>query len=232
MRRSRRRNDRRQARFKPGTHRARNCQRPEPVFGGIAATGAIARTATNIKCGGRTPVAGIVHSANACWQSSFWRRRSPKFIPLATLSAVLVNVALNMGEWHNFSRLTKWPQSDSAVFLDDIHIDSTDRPDRRGGSRNGPGGDACSSSGCRKQRKSPRSMKAPRTEGPHQSLEGPKNSKRRVGLPDFRIILFGRSRQVGKCAQAGRPGAGRFDFAHEKSSGDGRHRTQRPRGPP
>jgi sulfate permease, SulP family len=40
-----------------------------------------------------------------------------KFIPLATLSAVLVNVALNMGEWHNFSRLLKWPRSDAVVFL-------------------------------------------------------------------------------------------------------------------
>ena len=40
-----------------------------------------------------------------------------KFIPLATLSAVLVNVALNMGEWHNFSRLPKWPRSDAVVFL-------------------------------------------------------------------------------------------------------------------
>jgi SulP family sulfate permease len=40
-----------------------------------------------------------------------------KFIPLATLSAVLVNVALNMGEWHNFGRLLKWPRSDAAVFL-------------------------------------------------------------------------------------------------------------------
>ncbi|HWA84653.1 MAG TPA: sodium-independent anion transporter, partial [Opitutus sp.] len=40
-----------------------------------------------------------------------------KFIPLATLSAVLVNVALNMGEWHNFLRVPKWPRSDAVVFL-------------------------------------------------------------------------------------------------------------------
>src|SRR5207247_6045253 len=40
-----------------------------------------------------------------------------KFIPLATLSAVLVNVALHMGEWHNFRRLLKWPRSDALVFL-------------------------------------------------------------------------------------------------------------------
>ena len=40
-----------------------------------------------------------------------------KFFPLATLSAVLVNVALHMGEWHNFGRLTNWPACDTAVFL-------------------------------------------------------------------------------------------------------------------
>ncbi len=87
-----------------------------PLFGGIAATGAIARTATNVKCGGRTPVAGIVHAATLLaiiLVAAPWA----KFIPLATLSAVLVNVALNMGEWHNFMRLPKWPRSDAVVFL-------------------------------------------------------------------------------------------------------------------
>jgi SulP family sulfate permease len=87
-----------------------------PVFGGIAVTGAIARTATNVKCGGRTPVAGIIHGVTLL---SIIVVAAPlaKFIPLATLSAVLVSVALNMGEWHNFSRLMKWPRSDMAVFL-------------------------------------------------------------------------------------------------------------------
>ena len=87
-----------------------------PIFGGIAATGAIARTATNVKCGARTPVAGIVHALTLL---AIILVAAPlaKFVPLATLSAVLVNVALNMGEWHNFGRLMKWPRSDSAVFL-------------------------------------------------------------------------------------------------------------------
>ena len=87
-----------------------------PLFGGIAATGAIARTATNVKCGGRTPVAGMVHAVTLL---AIILAAAPlaKFIPLATLSAVLVNVALNMGEWHNFARLPKWPRSDAAVFL-------------------------------------------------------------------------------------------------------------------
>ncbi len=87
-----------------------------PLFGGIAATGAIARTATNIKCGARSPIAGMVHAVTLL---VIILAAAPlaKFIPLATLSAVLVNVAINMGEWHNFSRLPKWPRSDAVVFL-------------------------------------------------------------------------------------------------------------------
>ncbi|MBE0544562.1 MAG: sulfate permease [Verrucomicrobia bacterium] len=87
-----------------------------PLFGGIAATGAIARTATNVKCGARSPVAGIVHAVTLL---GIILAAAPlaRFIPLATLSAVLVNVALNMGEWHNFGRLRKWPRSDALVFL-------------------------------------------------------------------------------------------------------------------
>src|SRR5690348_4500259 len=87
-----------------------------PIFGGIAATGAIARTATNVKSGARTPVAGLIHAITLL---AIILVAAPlaKFVPLATLSAVLVNVALHMGEWHNFSRLPKWPVCDSAVFL-------------------------------------------------------------------------------------------------------------------
>ena len=87
-----------------------------PFFGGIAATSAIARTATNIKCGARTPVAGIVH-ALVLLAILLVAAPLATYIPLATLSAVLVVVALNMGEWHNFKRLAKWPRSDAAVFL-------------------------------------------------------------------------------------------------------------------
>lgn len=87
-----------------------------PLFGGIAATGAIARTATNVRSGARTPVAGIVHAITLL---VILMAAAPlaKFVPLATLSAVLVNVALHMGEWHNFTRLRKWPICDTAVFL-------------------------------------------------------------------------------------------------------------------
>ncbi len=87
-----------------------------PLFGGIAATSAIARTATNIKSGARSPIAGIIHALTLL---VIILAAAPlaKFIPLATLSAVLVNVALHMGEWHNFGRLPKWPGSDALVFL-------------------------------------------------------------------------------------------------------------------
>lgn len=87
-----------------------------PIFGGIAVTGAIARTATNVKCGGRTPIAGITHGITLLI-IILLAAPLAKFIPLATLSAVLINVSLNMGEWHNFGRLRKWPRSDAAVFL-------------------------------------------------------------------------------------------------------------------
>jgi len=87
-----------------------------PLFGGIAATGAIARTATNVKNGGRTPVAGIIHAA-VLLIIILVAAPVAKFIPLATLGAVLVVVAYNMGEWHMFKRLPKWPKSDAAVFL-------------------------------------------------------------------------------------------------------------------
>ncbi len=87
-----------------------------PLFGGIAATSAIARTATNVKSGGRSPVAGIIHALTLLL-IILVAAPLAKFIPLATLSAVLVNVALHMGEWHNFGRLPKWPISDSVVFL-------------------------------------------------------------------------------------------------------------------
>jgi SulP family sulfate permease len=87
-----------------------------PLFGGIAATGAIARTATNVKSGARTPVAGIIHALTLLL-ILLVAAPLAKYIPLATLSAVLVNVAFHMGEWHNFARLPKWPRSDAIVYL-------------------------------------------------------------------------------------------------------------------
>jgi SulP family sulfate permease len=86
------------------------------IFGGMPATGVIARTATNVRCGGRTPVAGIVHSLTVL---VILLAAAPlaKHIPMAALSAVLIVVSLRMGEWHRFRRLKHWPKSDAAVFL-------------------------------------------------------------------------------------------------------------------
>jgi SulP family sulfate permease len=87
-----------------------------PLFGGIPATGAIARTATNVKNGGRTPVAGMIH-AGVLLLVILVAAPLAGYIPLATLSAVLVMVAFNMGEWHHFARLPRWPRGDAAIFL-------------------------------------------------------------------------------------------------------------------
>jgi SulP family sulfate permease len=73
-----------------------------PLFGGFAATGAIARTATNIRTGGRTPVAGIIH-AGVLLAIVLALAPAASHIPLATLSAIVVIVSINMGEWHAFA---------------------------------------------------------------------------------------------------------------------------------
>lgn len=87
-----------------------------PIFGGIPATGAIARTATNIKNGGRTPVAGIVHAITLLLIMLFFGQLA-KLIPMATLAAILVIVAYNMSEWRSFKSLLKSPRSDVIVLL-------------------------------------------------------------------------------------------------------------------
>jgi SulP family sulfate permease len=86
------------------------------LFGGMPATGAIARTATNVKTGGRTPIAGMIHAAVVTAVFLFlgkWAR----YIPLATLAAILVVVAYHMSEWHAFAQLFRTPKSDVAVLL-------------------------------------------------------------------------------------------------------------------
>jgi SulP family sulfate permease len=87
-----------------------------PLFGGIPATGAIARTATNVKNGGRTPVAGIVHAVVLLLIMLFFGRLAAR-IPLATLGAILVVVAYNMSEWRVFRSELRAPKSDVAVLL-------------------------------------------------------------------------------------------------------------------
>jgi SulP family sulfate permease len=87
-----------------------------PLFGGIPATGAIARTATNIKSGGRTPVAGITHAAALLLITLFFGRWAA-YIPLATLAAILVIVAYHMSEWRTFLSELKAPRGDAAVLV-------------------------------------------------------------------------------------------------------------------
>jgi sulfate permease, SulP family len=87
-----------------------------PLFGGIPATGAIARTATNVKNGGRTPVAGIAHALTLVLILVVAGRWAA-WIPLPTLAGILLVVAYNMSEWHVFVRLLRGPRSDVLVLL-------------------------------------------------------------------------------------------------------------------
>lgn len=86
------------------------------LFGGIPATGAIARTATNIKNGGRTPVAGIIHAITLLLIMLFVGRWAA-LIPMPTLAGILVVVAYNMSEWKSFRAVLKGSGSDIAVLL-------------------------------------------------------------------------------------------------------------------
>ncbi len=87
-----------------------------PLFSGIPATGAIARTATNVKSGGRTPVAGIVHAIVLLLIMMLFGQWAA-LIPMPTLAAILLVVAYNMSEWHSFVKTFRAPRSDIAVML-------------------------------------------------------------------------------------------------------------------
>ncbi len=87
-----------------------------PLFGGIPATGAIARTATNVKNGGRTPVAGIVHALVLFLIVSFFGKWVT-LIPLPALAAILITVAASMSETDAFAAALKGPKSDSVVMI-------------------------------------------------------------------------------------------------------------------
>lgn len=86
------------------------------LFGGIPATGAIARTATNVKNGGRTPVAGIVHAVTLLIILLIAGSLA-SLIPIANLAGILVIVAYNMSEWKNFKSILKGPKGDVLVLL-------------------------------------------------------------------------------------------------------------------
>ncbi len=87
-----------------------------PFFCGLPATGAIARTSANIRSGGTTPVSGMVHSLTLLAIVLAFSRYG-QFVPMAAIAAVLVMVALRMGEWHELVRLGQMPRSDAVVLV-------------------------------------------------------------------------------------------------------------------
>ena len=115
-----------------------------PFFGGIPATGTIARTVTNVRAGATQPVAGIVHALTLlpwCWLAA----PLAQHVPLAVLAGILLFVAWNMGEWHEFSAAA--PVQPAVPHDPDRHLraDGDVRPDG-GGARSAWCWPACSSS--------------------------------------------------------------------------------------
>jgi SulP family sulfate permease len=99
-----------------------------PIFGGIPATGAIARTATNIRNGGRTPVSAVIHSL-VLLVILLVAGKWAALIPMSVLAAILIYVAYTMSEWHAFMKLLRGPRGDVVVlvstFLLTVFIDLT-----------------------------------------------------------------------------------------------------------
>ena len=87
-----------------------------PIFGGIPATGAIARTATNVKNGGRTPVSGIVHAITLLFIMLFFGQWA-KLIPMSCLAGILIVVAYNMSEWRLFASILRGSGFDILILL-------------------------------------------------------------------------------------------------------------------
>jgi SulP family sulfate permease len=87
-----------------------------PIFGGIPATGAIARTATNVKNGGRTPIAGMVHAITLLLIMLFFGKWA-KLIPMSCLAGILIVVSYNMSEWRSFKSILKGSFFDIIVLL-------------------------------------------------------------------------------------------------------------------
>ena len=126
-----------------------------PLVGGLPATGAIARTATNIRSGAQTPVAGIVHALTLL-VILLVAAPLARYIPLAVLAAILMVVAYNMGDWAEIPELLRLTRTDIAVwivtFALTVFADLTVGRRRRHGLR----GACCSSSASRTRRRCPR----------------------------------------------------------------------------
>jgi SulP family sulfate permease len=87
-----------------------------PIFGGLPATGAIARTATNIRSGAQSPIAGMIHSATLLCVLLFAAPLA-RFVPMAVLAGILMVVSYNMGEWREIPQLLKLTKTDISVWL-------------------------------------------------------------------------------------------------------------------
>jgi sulfate permease, SulP family len=87
-----------------------------PMFGGLPATGAIARTATNIRAGAQSPMAGVIHSLTLLCVLLFAAPLA-RYIPMAVLAGILMVVAYNMGEWREIPQLLKLTKTDISVWL-------------------------------------------------------------------------------------------------------------------
>jgi len=111
-----------------------------PMFGGLPATGAIARTATSIRSGAQSPVAGVIHALTLLCILLF---AAPlvSYVPMAALAAILMIVAYNMGEWREIPQLLKMTKTDISIWLVTF-ADRICRSHRRRRSRDDPGGAA------------------------------------------------------------------------------------------
>jgi len=87
-----------------------------PMFGGLPATGAIARTATNIRAGAQSPVAGVIHALTLLCVLLF-ASRLVAYVPMAVLAGILMVVSYNMGEWREIPQLLKLTKTDISVWL-------------------------------------------------------------------------------------------------------------------
>ncbi|MGO9127479.1 MAG: SulP family inorganic anion transporter, partial [Terriglobales bacterium] len=87
-----------------------------PMFGGLPATGAIARTATNIRSGAKSPVAGVIHALTLLCVLLFAAPLA-SYIPMAALAGILLVVAYNMGEWREIPQLLKLTKTDISIWL-------------------------------------------------------------------------------------------------------------------
>ena len=190
------------------------------IFGGMPTTGVIARTATNVRSGAQTPVAGIIHSLTLL-VILLLAAPLAKNIPLAALSAVLVVVSLRMGEWHQFVRLKRWPKSDVMVFLCAFGLTvAVDLPTAVGASL------ILASALLVKRLSETTHVSAGRGRDAGRIRRGRQTAGKKIPegvmvFRDFRRVLFWGGGQIGIVVARARAIAGGFDFADARRAGAG-----------